>query len=140
MLIEGDHGSRFEHTKPAHFWLVHLWRPRHGLQPVRLQNHLIHQYQHCHLHSHQHQLLDYHHHVQVPRYAGRCLQLRTCSLHEGLQQHTSCSVFHIQFLYSTFHILYFAFCYCRRRPLFTWWPKSALTGRASRCHFISIHH
>ena len=48
MLIEGDHGSRLEHTKPAHFWLVHLWGPRHGLQPVRLQHHLIHKYQHCH--------------------------------------------------------------------------------------------
>ena len=48
ILIEGDHGSRLEHTKPAHFWMVHLWRPRHGFQPVRLQHHLIHQHQDCH--------------------------------------------------------------------------------------------
>ena len=40
LLVEGDHGSRLEHTKPAHVWLVNLWRPRHGLKPVK-HHHLI---------------------------------------------------------------------------------------------------
>ena len=37
----GDHGSRLEHTKPAHVWLVNLWRPRHGLKPVKHHHHIL---------------------------------------------------------------------------------------------------
>ena len=61
---------------------------------------------------------------------------------------TSFPIFHIllSILDSVFGIEYFRLSIvvltfkCRRHQLFTWWPKSALTDRASRCHFVYYIH